>query len=188
MGDDITGTATPEPVGVHPGHTSVPRPAEDVPEADLTGRDFAVIALGEPARAVAASWARRIEEAGAPLWTRQADELDETVVSAFRERLAGAMVGWRLMLCGPEADVLWLRAEAIRAGAVPAEIRAYVTAADRRRVYCAHCRHITRTDVEVGGLLTCGGCGLTLACHHHFSRRLAAYLGYQADAEETASR
>ncbi|TMR95226.1 dimethylamine monooxygenase subunit DmmA family protein [Nonomuraea basaltis] len=172
--------------GVHPDRTSVPRQAEAAPEVDLTGRDFTVLALGSPARSVAAAWAMRIEQAGATSWVSYANELNETVLHAFRERLTAASVGWRLMLCGPETDVLRLRTEAVRAGAVPAEIRTYVTLTDRRDVYCAHCRHVTRADIAIGGQLTCGGCGLTLVCYHHFSRRLAAYLGYQADAEEAA--
>ncbi|WP_460303957.1 dimethylamine monooxygenase subunit DmmA family protein [Actinocorallia aurea] len=153
---------------------------------DATGKDYAVLALGEAARPVAAAWAQRIEEAGATAWVSYAAELGDGVLAAFRERLAAASVGWRLMLCGPEHEVLFLRGEAVRAGALPVEIRMHATAVGRRRVYCAHCRHVTSGDIGAGDLLLCGGCGLTLVCHHHFSRRLAAYLAYQADAEVVA--
>ncbi|MFD0851736.1 dimethylamine monooxygenase subunit DmmA family protein, partial [Actinomadura adrarensis] len=56
----------------------------------------------------------------------------------------------------------------------------HVTAADRRRVRCAHCRTTTEAEVEIGGSVKCDGCGLTLVCYGHFSRRLAAYLGFEA--------
>lgn len=175
-----------EPTGVDPGTTSVPRPQHEVPEVDPTGRDYAVLALGVPARPVAAAWARRIELSGATSWVSYAPELSDGVLAAFRSRLAEATVGWRLMLCGPEHEVLRLRSEAVRAGALPVEIRMHTTASGLRRVYCAHCRHLTIGDIAVGDLLKCGGCGLTLVCYHHFSRRLAAYLAYQADAEGAA--
>ncbi|ROO86210.1 hypothetical protein EDD29_3773 [Actinocorallia herbida] len=175
-----------EAVGVDPGATSVPRLGREVPEVDPTGRDYAVLALGPAARPVAAAWARRIEESGATSWVSYAPALSDGVIAAFRERLAVASVGWRLMLCGPEHEVLRLRGEAVLAGALPAEIRMHATADGHRRVYCAHCRHVTSGDIAVGELLVCGGCGLTLVCYHHFSRRLAAYLAYQADAEAIA--
>ncbi|MEU6036729.1 dimethylamine monooxygenase subunit DmmA family protein [Actinomadura sp. NPDC047616] len=169
---------------VEADHTSVPRWGRDVPEVDPSGRHFAVIAIGRPARAVGEAWAERIAASGAPCWVCYADEPDEPLLRAFRERLATAVVGWRLMLAGPEAQIARLRSEAVRAGAVPAEIRMHATETRSRRVYCPHCRSITEADVAVGGRVTCHGCGLTLVCDRHFSRRLAAYMGYAADAED----
>jgi hypothetical protein len=105
-------------------------------------------------------------------WHRHADRLDEPLLADFRAELAGAVVGWRLLLCGPEADLLILQAEAIRAGAILPEIQARVTSRATRRVYCAHCRTVGRGAV-------CPGCGTVLTVSDHRSPRLAAYLGFK---------
>ncbi|WP_395105250.1 dimethylamine monooxygenase subunit DmmA family protein [Actinomadura sp. SCN-SB] len=164
-------------------HTSVPRLAGAAPPAvDPSGRSYAVIAVGAAARPVAGRWLAELASRAdrPPVWSARVDRLDGTVLAAFEERLRAATVGWRLMLAGPEADVMRLRARAVRAGAVPAEIREHATEADRRRIHCAHCRAITEAEVGVGGTVECRGCGLTLRCQRHFSRRLAAYLGVEA--------
>jgi hypothetical protein len=161
--------------------SSVPRLGGSVPpEVDLSGRSYAVVAIGAAACPVAEGWTRRIASSGAPVWFVQVDGLDEALVGVFEEQLRVATVGWRLMLAGPEADVMRLRAPAIQAGALPVEIREHVTAVDRRRVRCAHCRTIMEAEVGIGGSVVCGGCALTLSCHGHFSRRHAAYLGSEA--------
>jgi hypothetical protein len=124
-----------------------------------------LISLGEEARALVADWAGTVH------WHRHADQVDEPLLADFRAELAAAVVGWRLLLCGPEADLLVLQAEAARAGAIPAEIQAHVTSKGARRIYCAHCRTIGRDAV-------CSGCGTVLTVSGHRSPRLAAYLGF----------
>ncbi|MEO5874560.1 MAG: dimethylamine monooxygenase subunit DmmA family protein [Streptosporangiaceae bacterium] len=136
------------------------------------GRSYALLSLGDQARGVAAGWA--VQLADSPLWQRHADRLDEPLLADFRAELAAVVVGWRLLLCGPSAEVQVLRAEAVRAGAVPAEIHAVVTSAGPKRVYCAHCRTIGPGPV-------CSGCGLHLTVTGHHSRRLAAFLGFKRE-------
>jgi hypothetical protein len=126
---------------------------------------YALISLGEQARELVAGWA------GTAQWHRHADRLDEALLADFRAELAAAVVGWRLLLCGPEADLQVLQAEAVLAGAIPSEIQVRVTSTEARRVYCAHCR-------TVGLDTVCPGCGIVLAVSDHSSRRLAAYLGF----------
>ena len=59
------------------------------------------------------------------------------------EALAGqvetAKVGWRLMLAGPEIDVLRACAVAHDGGALASEIGVAVVESPRRRVWCVHC-------------------------------------------------
>lgn len=144
-----------------------------IPEVDPTGRSFAVMAFGPRARTVAERWAGRIEMAEARLWAWHADHADAEALRALRAELARARVGWRLMLTGPEADIAPAKAEAIALGAVPAEIRTYVTSGPRR-VYCATCAAVTAGDAPE---VTCGRCGRALVVLDHFSARLGAWLG-----------
>jgi hypothetical protein len=94
------------------------------------------------------------------------------------------VVGWRLLVAGPEDGVLRARARALRQGAVPAEVLTHVTGVPVRRVSCAHCAQETETLAPIGDTCLCRGCGRTLHVYHHVSRRLGAYLGYMVDAED----
>jgi hypothetical protein len=161
--------------------TSVPR-WKAVPGVDAGGRTFALVSLGDEALPLADRWAAAI--GAKPLWRAHADRLEDGLLTEFRRELGGALVGWRLMLAGPEDGIQVLRAAAVAAGALQCEIRAHATSTGLQRVYCAHCRTVGLSDAGVGGVWRCPGCGLDLAVHPHHSRRLAAYLGSQADADE----
>ena len=50
-----------------------------------------------------------------------------------------------------------------------------------RRVYCIHCHAFN--DPVTRNVVACRGCGRQLLVRDHFSRRLAAFMGVQADAE-----
>jgi hypothetical protein len=163
-------------------HTSVPRWPGRPPPVDPAGRSVTILAFGPPAHPVAAAWAA---QAGGRARVLLRPAPDEGVEAAVHGAAAGATVGWRLMLAGPEEDVLRARAAALRLGAVPGEIGVHVTDTGRRRVWCAHCRTVTAARVPVGGTVPCASCGRTLHVYHHVSRPKAAYLGYQADAEES---
>lgn len=166
-----------DPDGMGAGHTSVPRwPTED-PGVDESGRGFAVMAFGAEAAPVAARWCERIRSLGRPLWVRRSDRADEDALGALAERLRAATVGWRLLLAGPEADVLRAHAVALDGGALDAELRILVTGDRRRRVWCAHCAVTTEAAVRPDQHLPCAGCGRTLVVHPHVSRVRAAYLG-----------
>ncbi|GAA3193505.1 dimethylamine monooxygenase subunit DmmA family protein [Actinocorallia longicatena] len=162
--------------------TSVPRWGPEPPGVDAAGRSFAIVSLGEAALPVAAAWAAEIAP-GLPLRHVHAEVLDEALLARFGRELGRAVVGWRLMLAGPEDEVQVLRARAAEAGALPCEVRAHATATGALRVYCAHCRTTGRAAVEIGGVLPCTGCGADLVVHAHHSRRLAAYLGTRAHVE-----
>ena len=52
---------------------------------------------------------------------------------------------------------------------------------EQRRVYCVHCRSFTE-NVKTN-IVACSGCGAQLQVRDHFSQRLAAFMGFQVDAE-----
>jgi dimethylamine monooxygenase subunit C len=165
-------------------HTSVPRWPTTDPGVDRTGRAFAIMAFGPGAAPVAERWHREVARLGRPVWVRRVEGADDAVLTELDERVAAARVGWRLMLAGPQADVLAAYAVATRAGFLAAEIAVLVTDDRHRRVWCAHCDTTSLAEVATGDVTPCAGCGRSLLVYHHVSRRSAAYLGFMADAEE----
>ncbi|GAB2514031.1 dimethylamine monooxygenase subunit DmmA family protein [Nocardia heshunensis] len=117
-----------------------------------------------------------------------AGEFDGDILAVSPEGLGPvlekACVGWHFVIHGTDATVSAVRARLLAAGAIDAEITTLVEDADRRRVFCTHCRTATAAQVEIGGTVPCSGCGSPLVVYHHFSRRLGAYMGYRVDAEE----
>ncbi|MFX1765555.1 dimethylamine monooxygenase subunit DmmA family protein [Paraburkholderia sp. A1RI-2L] len=103
------------------------------------------------------------------------------LLGALGEALRGAQVGIRLYALGTEPFIGSVRQIAERAGIAPEAVRAEHSGSLRRRVYCIHCRSMNE-DVTAN-VTPCGGCGRKLFVRDHFSRRLAAFMGVQADAE-----
>lgn len=158
--------------------TSLPEWSEPV-VADQSGLRFAIIGIGEAAPAITRGWVRSLDR---PVWSFQADRA-ASAFDALDEQLRSARVGWRLMLAGPEADVLSLRSRAISAGAVDEEIRCHVTSRERVVVHCAHCGVETAVTASPGDRTTCAGCGQPLHIYSHVSRLRSSYLGFRADVE-----
>ncbi|MGY1820782.1 dimethylamine monooxygenase subunit DmmA family protein [Geodermatophilus sp. SYSU D00079] len=164
-------------------HTSVPRWEAAAPALPGHARSVTLLGLDEAAEQVVTSWEAAAVDAGIDahvLRTRGCAE----ALPWLAARMADAVVGWRLLVAGPEADVLRARARALHLGAVPAEVLTFVTGVPVRRVHCAHCASETETTAPVDATCTCRGCGRTLHVYHHVSRRLGAYLGYMVDAED----
>jgi dimethylamine monooxygenase subunit C len=170
--------------GVSAEHTSVPRWPTEPPTVDPTGRAYLVISRGDAAGAVAAEWAREIRAIGRPLWIDHRAAGDAAASTLLRRQLGTARVGLRLMVAGPELEVLDVLRIARAAGAIEAEWRAHVTAVPARRVQCTHCHQHTIGAVSVGDTIRCGGCTRSLVVYHHVSRAHGAYMGYMVDAEE----
>jgi hypothetical protein len=102
-------------------------------------------------------------------------------VDALEAALARACMGLRLYLAGPE-DLLWQASRvAAAAGLGEDVIRRERLGPPARPLWCVHCRH--RHPAVRESLQVCEGCGRTLLVRDHFSRRLGAYMGVQADAE-----
>ncbi|MBD8043832.1 hypothetical protein H9638_08390 [Arthrobacter sp. Sa2BUA2] len=106
----------------------------------------------------------------------------------LRSEVSAAVVGTQLVLAGPETDVLAARTDALAYGMVSAEILLLSRSDPARRVYCPHCRTITRTVLEPGSRLCCSGCGRSLEIFDHFSRTLSAYLGVAAGIEPVSQQ
>jgi dimethylamine monooxygenase subunit C len=103
------------------------------------------------------------------------------LLDAVEHRLSRERVGFRLYAIGLEAFV-WDVAKLARAiGLDKGEYRLTHAGSERRRVYCVHCR--TFTENVVTNIVSCSGCGAHLLVRDHFSQRLAAFMGVQADAE-----
>lgn len=161
--------------------SSVP-PAQSAP---LPGRasEYLALSLGDAASAAAAAWL----EQGAPAARRRhiaAAAADAGALAALTSHLAGAAVGIRVLLAGPQSEVYRAAAAAKEAGLVEEELSLAVTEDSGKRVFCPHCGTTTASQAPVGATLPCSGCRRQLEIYHHFSRRTASYLGFMADAEE----
>jgi hypothetical protein len=166
-------------------HTSVPRWPAEVPGVDAAGRALALLGFGVDGRRLVDRWLAEVTP-GTPVDVQLADRADEVALAVLADRVAGAVVGWRLMVAGPEVDVLAARAIAVAGGALDAELRVAVTGTLEKRVFCPHCRTTTATTQPVAGETPCDGCGRRLHVYAHVSRRTGSYLGFMADAEEVA--
>jgi dimethylamine monooxygenase subunit C len=165
-------------------HTSVPRWPRSDPGVDRSGVSYAVMSFSDVGATVARRWEAELVDAGAQVWSWHGAAVAEEALTELGTQVHAATVGWRLMLAGPETDVLRARAVAVAGGALDAEITILVSADERRRVWCAHCGQTTDAAVAVGEVVDCAGCGRSLLVYHHVSRRHAAYLGFLNDAEE----
>ncbi|MDN7183378.1 hypothetical protein M0D69_36305 [Caballeronia sp. SEWSISQ10-4 2] len=101
------------------------------------------------------------------------------MVEAF---FSQARMGLRLCVIGSEPFLWQASAIASRYGMTTDAMQLELAGKPSRNVYCIHCRHTIRDTGT--NLVTCPSCGKTLAVRAHFSRRLGAYIGVQADAEE----
>ena len=166
-----------------PRHSSVPRPGAAPPPAQA--REYFAVSFGSEGSRETDAWLRRLD----PSIQRQHVAFrtgEDAAAAALQTRLTSAVVGIRVVLAGPEADVYACRALALTMGAVDEELVLLVTPDGSRRVHCPHCQSTTVTDQPVGEVVVCMGCHRNLVIYHHFSRRTATYLGYMVDAEEPA--
>lgn len=165
--------------------TSVPAWAVEprCPSADLSGRQWTVLAIGLAAAEIAERWVAEItgRHPDARPWIHLVDDAD-TARSALETDLTRAVVGWRLLLTGPAHDCLRVRARALELGAADDEITVASTGVDTRTVFCAHCRASTTSDVGLAETVPCAGCGRELFVYHHVSRRLGSHLGFATSA------
>lgn len=114
----------------------------------------------------------------------QISEYSEAEARWLVHQVREATVGTRLVLAGPETEILAARTDAVQAGMVSSEILLLAREDESSRVYCPHCRTLTRTSRPVEQIAVCGGCRRELEVFDHFSRGLSAYLGAEANAEE----
>ena len=96
-------------------------------------------------------------------------------------RLEHESIGLHLYAIGTEAFIWDIAKLARLFGMDRDEYHLSHQGSEKRRVYCVHCRSMNenvRTNIAI-----CGGCGAHLQVRDHFSKRLGAFMGVQADAE-----
>ncbi len=160
------------------------------PRADTSGRYWTVIAFGAGGDEVVRDWSDEIYAAGreSGLRIHRVDEHDaDAACAALVADVAGARVGWRLMLAGPANACLRVRATALDLGIADDEIVVASTEVGLRTVQCVHCRAVTSVRAELEDVVPCVGCSRNLVVYYHVSRRQGAHLGFMIDAEEVAS-
>jgi hypothetical protein len=108
-------------------------------------------------------------------------ESSDALMNALAELLETMKMGLRLYIAGPER-IIWQAVKlASDKGMVEDEIAVEARGSFARRVTCSHCA--TMAEPVTTNIFDCEGCGQTLVVNDHFSRRLAAYMGFRADAE-----
>ncbi|MGK2883017.1 MAG: dimethylamine monooxygenase subunit DmmA family protein [Mycobacterium sp.] len=154
------------------------------PVADVSGRSWTVLSLDPAAGEIVAGWIAELNKkrSDPDVALHHASD-DAAAREALEHDLAHALVGWRLMIAGPAAACLRLRAHAVRAGVADDEITVATTEVADRDVICVHCWTVTGTTVALEEVTPCAGCGRNLLVYYHVSRRLGAHLGFMADAE-----
>ena len=100
---------------------------------------------------------------------------------ALKRRLRHEHMGLRLYAIGTEAFLWDVAGAAEAAGMGQEEYRLFAAGSNARRVFCVHCRTVTRAVTT--NLVTCTGCAAQLFVRDHFSRRLNAFMGFQIDSE-----
>ncbi|MEP7089879.1 MAG: dimethylamine monooxygenase subunit DmmA family protein [Nocardioidaceae bacterium] len=122
------------------------------------------------------------------LGTDRIDVLGSTddVLRRLDGLLTTATMGTRLYAAGSEGFVGRVVVIAVSHGIDHKSVLTEHSGSRARRVQCVHCKHITE-DVTVS-ILECAGCGVLLFVRDHYSRRLAAFQGVCANAEDPSER
>jgi hypothetical protein len=169
---------------VIPAHSTVPRWPAEPPAVDPSGRSYVVVAFGPEAEPIAAGWRREIAQGPSALIALDCDQAASETMSRLTGVLASATTGLRLMVAGPEQEVLTVASTARAAGMIDAELSLHVTSATSRKVYCVHCKSTSSARAAVDEVAACQGCGRELLIFAHLSKRSGSYLGFLAAAEE----
>jgi hypothetical protein len=151
---------------------------------DPSGKLFLIISFGSGENAaLARAWLAEAAELGPVQWLAFSDFAPETG-RQLSQALSSSLNGVRIMVVGPQFDVLQSLALARAAGALENEVRSLVTNTADLPVYCAHCRATSRVVGGVGDAVTCPACARTLEIHAHLSSVRGSYLASDALARE----
>ena len=110
----------------------------------------------------------------------------DEVFEVLDRLLETATMTTRLYAAGTEGFIGRVVALAISHGIDHKSVRTEHGGSRARRVQCVHCKHFTE-DVTVS-IFECAGCGVLLFVRDHYSRRLAAFQGVCANAEDPRER
>jgi len=180
----VYGTLTPDPTARH--HLFVVRSDAVAPALriarllDDTSASLAFIVSGASDDCADVQERLRLVGTACEHYLHDADALE-----ALTRCLAAARMGTRLYLAGSEGFLASCVRIAESSGLAADEIRCELIGTLARPVFCVHCRTVTpRVTTNIA---PCSGCGRMLLVRDHFSRRLAAFMGVQADAEVPGS-
>ena len=110
----------------------------------------------------------------------------EEVMEVLDGVLDTATMGTRLYAAGTEGFIGRVVTLAIGHGIDHKSVLTEHSGSRARRVQCVHCKHFTE-DVTAS-IFECAGCGVLLFVRDHYSRRLAAFQGVCANAEDPSER
>ena len=130
------------------------------------------------------------------------DDLDPRALARIARLTSDAVVGTAFAFVGAEREVFAARSTALASGAISQEVVlvaidresaadddvVWADGAEPRNLFCAHCHRIFAAVADVGDVVTCPGCGLSLSVHYNFSRRRAAYLAKHVATDSLANR
>jgi dimethylamine monooxygenase subunit C len=105
----------------------------------------------------------------------------ESTVLAMDHVLEQATMGQRVYALGSEPYLWSIYNAALNRGLDRLQIHLCHSGSLKRRVWCTHCHSFTENVTT--NIATCAGCARHLLVRDHFSRRLAAFMGVQIDAE-----
>ncbi|WP_240975205.1 dimethylamine monooxygenase subunit DmmA family protein [Paraburkholderia aromaticivorans] len=106
---------------------------------------------------------------------------EEGLLAALEQAMRDASIGVRIYALGSEPFIWSVHQLAARYAIAAEAVRVAHSGGLFRRVYCVHCRALN--ERVTSNVVACAGCGRHLFVRDHFSRRLAAFMGVQADAE-----
>jgi dimethylamine monooxygenase subunit C len=104
------------------------------------------------------------------------------LLAALEPALRDAKIGLRIYALGSEPFIWSVRQLGERFALAREAVKLAHSGSLHRRVYCIHCR--TLNEGVTSNVAECGGCKRSLFVRDHFSRRLAAFMGVQVDAEK----
>lgn len=151
---------------------------------DTTGASFLIISFGQGENAgVARTWLNGAAALAPVQWLTFADFNADTSRQLGRA-FGSSLTGVRIMVVGPQFDVLQTIAVARRRGALEQEITSLITDTAELPIYCAHCRATSRVRGGAGDTVACPGCARTLEVHPHLSGTRGSYLASDARARD----
>lgn len=160
------------------------RPWANTVSVDTTGTSFLVISFGRGENAAAArEWLTEAAATGPVQWLTF-EEFDDDTGRRLGWVFNSSLNGLRIMILGPQFDVLQSVAVARRSGALETEIQALITDTAELPIYCAHCRATGRVRGGAGDTVTCPGCARSLEVHPHLSGTRGSYLASDARARD----
>lgn len=163
---------------------SLPNWTDLPPEPDVTGAAFLLAGYGDAdTNSVLDRWREVLRKFGAEdrVQVHRDTQFDRW---SFYPALEQSRCGVRLMIAGPQYDVLTAMATARECGLESGEITGFATSVEDLPLFCPHCQWISRAYAEPFGTHICSGCQRELMIRPHFSSQRGSFLGVDAQAKE----